>query len=67
MTVGTWVHMLLLAFVVITTTDWTHEAYRAKERLVVHGETVEILESAQDEPNIVVDVVYQTTMFEFVI
>ncbi|KAL3904732.1 MAG: hypothetical protein SGARI_004789 [Bacillariaceae sp.] len=33
MTTGTWVHMLLLAMVVIGTTDWKLEARKAKERV----------------------------------
>jgi len=33
MTTGTWVHMLLLALVVGTTTNWEHEARKAKERV----------------------------------
>jgi MATE family multidrug resistance protein len=34
MTVGTWCHMLLLAFVVIGTTNWKNEAYKAKQRVM---------------------------------
>jgi MATE family multidrug resistance protein len=33
MTIGTWTHMLLLATVVVCTTNWTIEARKAKERL----------------------------------
>ena len=33
MTAGTWVHMLLLLFVVIGTTNWKNEANKAKERV----------------------------------
>mmetsp|Transcript_26265 Transcript_26265/g.57542 ORF Transcript_26265/g.57542 Transcript_26265/m.57542 type:complete len:659 (-) Transcript_26265:259-2235(-) len=33
MTFGTWCHMLLLAVVVIGTTDWKNEAYKAKQRV----------------------------------
>mmetsp|Transcript_9532 Transcript_9532/g.28426 ORF Transcript_9532/g.28426 Transcript_9532/m.28426 type:complete len:644 (-) Transcript_9532:126-2057(-) len=33
MTIGTWVHMLLTATVVICTTDWKIEAYKAKLRV----------------------------------
>jgi MATE family multidrug resistance protein len=33
MTAGTWCHMLLLAVVVTRTTDWKHEAYKAKQRV----------------------------------
>lgn len=36
MTAGTWVHMLLLAIVVLTTTNWKNEAKKAKERLSEH-------------------------------
>lgn len=34
MTAGTWCHMLLLAAVVIGTTDWKTEAYKAKQRVI---------------------------------
>jgi len=34
MTAGTWCHMLLLAAVVIGTTDWKTEAHRAKQRVI---------------------------------
>mmetsp|Transcript_12853 Transcript_12853/g.32370 ORF Transcript_12853/g.32370 Transcript_12853/m.32370 type:complete len:618 (-) Transcript_12853:1124-2977(-) len=34
MTAGTWCHMLLLAVVVICTTDWKQEAYKAKQRVI---------------------------------
>ncbi len=34
MTMGTWSHMLLLAVVVIGTTDWKAEAYKAKQRVL---------------------------------
>lgn len=33
MTTGTWVHMLLLLFIVTCTTNWSVQATRAKERL----------------------------------
>jgi MATE family multidrug resistance protein len=33
LTIGTWTHMLLLATVVVCTTNWTIEARKAKERL----------------------------------
>lgn len=33
MTAGTWVHMLLLLFVVIGTTNWKNEANKAKQRV----------------------------------
>ena len=33
MTVGTWVHMLLLGGVLVCTTDWEYEAQKAKHRL----------------------------------
>jgi MATE family multidrug resistance protein len=33
MTTGTWVHMLLLLFIVVFTTNWKVQAQRAKERL----------------------------------
>jgi hypothetical protein len=33
MTLGTWVHMILLAIVVVATTNWQFEAYKAKLRL----------------------------------
>jgi hypothetical protein len=35
MTVGTWVHMLLLGAVVVGTTNWEAEAKKAKERVGV--------------------------------
>lgn len=35
MTTGTWVHMLLLALVVWSTTDWEREARKAKERVAI--------------------------------
>ena len=35
MTTGTWVHMLLLAAVVIGTTDWKAEAHKAQQRVAV--------------------------------
>jgi MATE family multidrug resistance protein len=37
MTTGTWVHMLLLAIVVRTTTNWELEAQKAKERVAEKG------------------------------
>lgn len=33
MTLGTWVHMVLLGIVVVTSTDWEMEAEKAKERV----------------------------------
>jgi hypothetical protein len=35
MTTGTWIHMLLLALVVGSTTNWEVEARKAKERVVM--------------------------------
>jgi hypothetical protein len=35
MTAGTWVHMLLLALVVVGTTNWEVEARKAKERVAI--------------------------------
>jgi Na+-driven multidrug efflux pump len=39
MTIGTWTHMLLLAAVVVFTTDWTTEAAKAKERMEADDDT----------------------------
>jgi MATE family multidrug resistance protein len=39
MTVGTWVHMILLGFVVFGTTDWVMEAKKVKARLNAHTAT----------------------------
>jgi Na+-driven multidrug efflux pump len=36
MTIGTWIHMLLLALIVGVTTDWEKEATKAKERVKKH-------------------------------
>jgi len=36
MTAGTWCHMLLLAAVVIGTTDWNAEAHKARQRVVAN-------------------------------
>lgn len=36
MTIGTWVHMLLLAIVVGLSTDWNKEAQKARERVLQH-------------------------------
>ena len=33
MTIGTWVHMILLAILVWHTTDWPQEAVKAKQRV----------------------------------
>ena len=38
LTTGTWVHMLLLLFIVVCTTNWKFQADRAKERLL-HDKT----------------------------
>lgn len=38
MTIGTWIHMLILAAVVICTTNWSAEAEKAKERLEGGGD-----------------------------
>jgi MATE family multidrug resistance protein len=42
MTTGTWVHMLLLLFIVVCTTNWSVQATRAKERLAREDEPNEI-------------------------
>ena len=36
LTMGTWIHMILLAVVVGFTTDWQAEALRAKQRAKSH-------------------------------
>lgn len=36
MTIGTWVHMLLLCIVVVVSTDWEVEAKKANKRMNVH-------------------------------
>jgi multidrug resistance protein, MATE family len=43
MTIGTWTHMLLLAGVVVFTTNWTTEARKAKERMEADDETKNII------------------------
>ena len=49
MTTGTWVHMLLLLFIVIFTTNWSVQATRAKERLAHDKNGVSVVR--KDEAN----------------
>jgi hypothetical protein len=53
MTVGTWVHMLLLGAVVIGTTNWEAEAKKAKERVGVTHEPPRERRLSEDAANAV--------------
>ena len=55
MTVGTWCHMLLLAVVVIGTTDWTKEAYKAKQRVLADQARQKRRKSKKQDPDWVDD------------